>query len=291
MMWSLYRHVGALQPLISASTSSKHAVVRRSFVKTRCSPKSVSSPGGENASSHIAGKTPPPLQPPPTSSTTAESSASGASTILSFPKDNPFTFQMIVATAKTMAADLMVQMVAERKTLEEVDWKRNGIFVVFGFAYLGGFQYWLMVNKYRQWFPTMDVFGKMSFAEKLKYPAGIIDAAKMVVFDITIHLPLMYFPTYYAVKEFVSGDSWNPISWVTGGVSKYRANMQEDLTAMIKLWGPSDCVQFVLPTHIRMPFRHMVSFFWTAYVSFTRGAIEKDTTTTNVVQQEIAPAE
>jgi hypothetical protein len=45
---------------------------------------------------------------------------------------------------------------------------------------------------------------------------------------------------------------------------------------MIKLWGPSDCVQFVLPLHIRMPFRHAVSFFWTAYVSFTRGSIDKE---------------
>jgi hypothetical protein len=196
--------------------------------------------------------------------------------IMSFPKENPFTFQMIVATGKTMAADLMVQTVAEGKSLDEVDWKRNGIFVVFGFAYLGGFQWWLMVNKYRQWFPTMDKFAKMSFAEKLRYPAGILDAAKMVVFDITIHLPWMYFPTYYAVKEFVGGDSWNPVDWVVDGVTKYRVNMVDDITAMVKLWGPSDCIQFILPIHIRMPFRHMVSFFWTAYVSFTRGAIVKN---------------
>lgn len=45
---------------------------------------------------------------------------------------------------------------------------------------------------------------------------------------------------------------------------------------MIKLWGPSDCIQFCLPIHISMPFRHMVSFFWTAYVSFTRGAAGDD---------------
>jgi hypothetical protein len=53
--------------------------------------------------------------------------------------------------------------------------------------------------------------------------------------------------------------------------------MKEDLTAMVKLWGPSDCIQFVLPIYIRMPFRHFVSFFWTAYVSFTRGAIDEET--------------
>jgi len=71
----------------------------------------------------------------------------------SWAKDNAFLFQLGIATVKTSAADLVAQMVAERKTLEEVDWKRNAIFVVFGFAYLGGFQYWLMVTKYRQWFP------------------------------------------------------------------------------------------------------------------------------------------
>lgn len=204
------------------------------------------------------------------------SATAKSNSITSFPKEHPFAFQLLVSTGKTCAADIMVQVVAERKKFDEIDWKRNGVFVLFGFAYLGGFQYWLMINKYRQWFPTMDRFGKLSFAEKLKDTAGILDAAKMVVFDVVVHLPMMYFPTYYTVKEAVNNESYNPIDWAKDGVTKYAGNMKEDLTAMIKLWGPSDCIQFVLPTHIRMPFRHMVSFFWTAYVSFTRGAVEEE---------------
>lgn len=211
----------------------------------------------------------------PSSTSFSSSAASSGISLASFPKTHPFAFQLLVATGKTSAADLVVQVVAERKKFDEIDWKRNGIFVVFGFAYLGGFQWWLMVTKYRQWFPTMDRFAKLSFADKLKDTAGILDAAKMVVFDVVVHLPLIYFPTYYTVKEFVSMNSYNPIDWVKDGCTKYAGNMKEDLSAMIKLWGPSDCVQFVLPIHIRMPFRHMVSFFWTAYVSFTRGAIEE----------------
>lgn len=213
----------------------------------------------------------------PQGTTTRLSSSKGSTSGLSsFPKDHPFAFQLIVATGKTSAADLVVQVVAEKKKFNEIDWKRNGIFVVFGFAYLGGFQWWLMVTKYRQWFPTMDRFAKLSFAGKLKDTAGMIDAAKMVVFDVVVHLPMIYFPTYYTVKEFVSMKSYNPVDWAKDGLTKYSVNMKEDLTAMIKLWGPSDCVQFVLPLHIRMPFRHLVSFFWTAYVSFTRGHIEED---------------
>eukprot|EP00535_Pseudo-nitzschia_heimii_P003795 CAMPEP_0197173314 /NCGR_PEP_ID=MMETSP1423-20130617/296_1 /TAXON_ID=476441 /ORGANISM="Pseudo-nitzschia heimii, Strain UNC1101" /LENGTH=270 /DNA_ID=CAMNT_0042622115 /DNA_START=127 /DNA_END=939 /DNA_ORIENTATION=+ len=221
-----------------------------------------------------------PASPPSTKSATekvaAETAKAGeaSSSSSSFAKENPFVFQLGVATAKTSAADLVAQMVAEKKSLDEVDWKRNFIFVVFGFAYLGAFQYWLMVNKFRQWFPTMDRFAKLSFADKLKDTAGILDAAKMVVFDVTVHLPIIYFPTYYTVKEFVGGKSWNPTDWAKDGVTKYINNAKDDLSAMIKLWGPSDCIQFVLPMYIRLPFRHLVSFFWTAYVSFTRGSLE-----------------
>lgn len=204
----------------------------------------------------------------------ANSSSSGG--ILSFPKDHPFVFQLLVATCKTSAADILTQVMLEKKKFDEIDWKRNGIFVVFGCAYLGGFQYWLMVNKYRQWFPTMDKFAKMGLIEKFKFKAGMLDAAKMVLFDLVVHMPVFYFPTYYTVKEFVGGDSYNPLNWFKDGVTKYAKNMEEDLTAMVKLWGPSDCVQFLLPLHIRMPFRHMVSFFWTAYVSFTRGSIDEE---------------
>jgi len=206
----------------------------------------------------------------------AGSTKEAAGGVASFAKRNPFAFQLIVATGKTSAADIMAQVVAEKKSFSEIDWKRNGIFVVFGAVYLGGFQYWIMVNKYRQWFPTMDSFAKLSFAQKLKDKAGLIDAAKMVLFDICVHMPWMYFPAYYTCKEFVFGRSWSPVDWVNDGCSNYVGNIKEDLTAMVKLWGPSDCIQFALPMHIRMPFRHMVSFFWTAYVSYTRGAVDKE---------------
>eukprot|EP00584_Thalassiosira_punctigera_P007855 CAMPEP_0172533890 /NCGR_PEP_ID=MMETSP1067-20121228/6444_1 /TAXON_ID=265564 ORGANISM="Thalassiosira punctigera, Strain Tpunct2005C2" /NCGR_SAMPLE_ID=MMETSP1067 /ASSEMBLY_ACC=CAM_ASM_000444 /LENGTH=226 /DNA_ID=CAMNT_0013318603 /DNA_START=284 /DNA_END=964 /DNA_ORIENTATION=- len=194
----------------------------------------------------------------------------------SFAERNPFLFQLGVATAKTSAADIMVQVVVDKKKWNEIDYRRNGIFVVFGFAYLGGFQYWLMVNKFSKWFPTRQKFAKLSLAEKLKDKAGMIDALKMVAFDVFVHLPLIYFPSYYTCREIVTGTSWNPLVWVKDGCTKYWNNKEEDCLAMIKLWGPSDCIQFSMPIHFSMPFRHMVSFFWTAYVSFTRGGDDKE---------------
>lgn len=196
----------------------------------------------------------------------------------SFAERNPFLFQLGVATTKTSAADIMVQVVVDKKNWDEIDYKRNAIFVVFGFAYLGGFQYWLLVNKFSKWFPSRQRFASLSFADKLKDTAGMLDAAKMVAFDVCVHLPLIYFPSYYTCREIVTGTSWNPLVWVKDGCTKYWNNMDEDCLAMIKLWGPSGCIQFTMPIHISMPFRHMVSFFWTAYVSFTRGGVEDDDT-------------
>mmetsp|Transcript_11662 Transcript_11662/g.23368 ORF Transcript_11662/g.23368 Transcript_11662/m.23368 type:complete len:283 (+) Transcript_11662:168-1016(+) len=210
----------------------------------------------------------------PSSSSTTSSAAEESTK--SFAESNPFIFQLGVATAKTSAADIMVQVVVEKKKWNEIDLKRNGIFVVFGFAYLGGFQYWLMVNKFNKWFPTRARFATLTLGEKLKDTAGMIDAFKMVAFDVFVHLPLIYFPCYYTCKEIVTGTSWNPLVWMKDGVTKYWNNKEEDCLAMIKLWGPSDCIQFSMPIHISMPFRHLVSFFWTAYVSFTRGGSNEE---------------
>ena len=53
--------------------------------------------------------------------------------------------------------------------------------------------------------------------------AGMIDAIKMVAFDVCIHLPMIYFPAYYTCKEVVTGTSWNPIDWVKdGGVIRWQ---------------------------------------------------------------------
>ena len=166
----------------------------------------------------------------------------------------------------------MVQIVVDKRTVRDLDYKRNAIFVVFGFVYLGGFQYWLMATQYAKWFPTRTSFAKLSLADKLKDTAGMKDVARMVTFDIFVHLPFLYFPSYYTCKEIVVGRTWNPIDWITVGCAKYWSNKEEDLWAMIKLWGPVDCIQFsIMPLHYSLPFRHLVSFFWTAYISFTRG--------------------
>ena len=126
----------------------------------------------------------------------------------------------------------------------------------------------------------MDAFAALPFASKLRSKAGLLDAFRMVCFDVFVHLPLIYFPVFYTVKEFIYGSTWNPFVMSNNGLSKYSANFYKDYSAGLMLWGPSDCIQFTLPVWLRLPYRHFVSFFWTAYVSFTRGAATTGTTGT-----------
>ena len=132
-----------------------------------------------------------------------------AARIAGFPKAQPFVFNLGVAAAKTSAADLMTQTVVEKKSFPNgIDWKRNASFTVFGLPYLGGFQYWLQVNMFRKMFVGTALFARSrrcpAWTRWQKWstpPLSVI--AKQIAFDIAIHMPFMYFPTFYCVKELV----------------------------------------------------------------------------------------
>ncbi|KAJ8602093.1 hypothetical protein CTAYLR_001648 [Chrysophaeum taylorii] len=197
--------------------------------------------------------------------------ATAAARVFAFPKAYPFNFNLIVATLKTSAADILTQTTVERKAPHEIDWRRNASFAVFGFSYLGGFQYWLQVNMFRRWFAGMDRFTQLSFAEKLRDTRGLVTAGKQIFFDCFIHLPFMYYPTFYVVKQAVQGDDTTPDAIVSNGLTKYVTNFLPDQTAMLSVWFPADFIIFSVPLWLRLPTRHVVSFGWTAYLSFLRG--------------------
>ena len=60
-------------------------------------------------------------------------------------KRYPFATQATVATLKTGAADILVQMQVEGRSWEEVDLRRSSLFFLFGFAYLGVAQWGIYV--------------------------------------------------------------------------------------------------------------------------------------------------
>ena len=84
----------------------------------------------------------------------------------------PWTFGVGIATAKTGAADILVQKQIEKR--ENLDWQRVGLFTLFGFAYLGIVQYLIYVNLFSRLFKNAEAFGKMPFREKIRNKEGYV---------------------------------------------------------------------------------------------------------------------
>ena len=178
-------------------------------------------------------------------------------------------FNVILATLNPTVADLITQKNIEGR--KEIDFRRTATFATFGALYLGGAQWFVHVVMYRRMFPTMDRFAKASFKEKLRDKAGMVGAAKQAATDIFFHLPFMYFPVFYTVKESLQGTGGG-LSWMREGFKAYRQNFWADAKVAALVWGPADCIIFAVPMWLRLPSRHVVSFGWNAYLSLTRGS-------------------
>mmetsp|Transcript_20380 Transcript_20380/g.49963 ORF Transcript_20380/g.49963 Transcript_20380/m.49963 type:complete len:89 (-) Transcript_20380:3222-3488(-) len=78
-------------------------------------------------------------------------------------------------------------------------------------------------------------------------------------------------PTFYVLKAVIFSGSADPSIWVSTGLDTYQASLMKDAFDVVRVWLPADLVCFSVPLYLRLPVRHGVSFFWTMYLSFTRG--------------------
>jgi len=197
--------------------------------------------------------------------------ASGGFSYVAFAKANPVANNLIIATIKTGAADLMAQMVIERKPFNEVDWQRNFVFCLFGAAYLGMFQYWYQVNIFKRIFPSVERFTNQSWAAKLQDGPGLVALGGQIGLDLGM-LCFVYLPAFYTFKAAVFSSTYDVTEWVKTGTTSYTKNFQKDAYDVIRVWGPADVCCFSVPLYLRLPVRHIVSFVWTVYLSFVRGS-------------------
>ena len=194
-------------------------------------------------------------------------------TIKRVPKKYPFYFGVIISTIKTSASDLLVQKVVERK--EQIDWKRNAAFATFGCFYLGGFQYFLYVPVFGRLFPCASKFAAKPLRQKVKDIRGMMSLTGQVFLDQCVHHPLMYFPVFYLVKDFVVNDGKMPD--VKKVLADYKLTMEEDLLALWKIWVPSTLLNFAfMPMWARIPWVAGTSAIWTCILSAMRGGTNTD---------------
>ena len=201
------------------------------------------------------------------------SSLSMAARILNYAKEQPYMTNIIVATVKTAVCDLLVQRYIEGK--EAIDWKRNAVFTVFGFAYLGVGQWFIYQTLFKRLFPGMGEFASQTLRQKLANPAGIRALFGQVALDNFVHYPVVYFPIFYTFKEYLQCGTAGEGHAATFGsaMSKYKVNAFEDNTKMWMLWVPGDLMIYAVPLWMRLPLNHGLSFIWTCYLSFLRGGV------------------
>lgn len=186
-----------------------------------------------------------------------------------FAQRYPFANNLLIATTKTAAADLLAQTVISGTPITEIDLQRSLLFCLFGAIYLGGFQYLYQVQIFKRLF-DVDRFTQQPWKDKLRDTEGLQALAAQTVLDLTV-LTIIYLPTFYIFKASVFSGSYDPAVWVSAGLDSYQTNFAKDEVDLIKVWLPADLVCFSVPLYLRLPVRHVVSFVWTAYLSFARG--------------------
>ena len=128
--------------------------------------------------------------------------APGAATLQSnsyvdFAREYPFANNVLIATCKTAAADILAQAVIAQTPLDQLDWLRFGLFAAFGAVYLGGFQYLYQVQVFKRIF-DVDAFTSQPWSDKLRDGDGLRALAAQTALDLFV-LSTVYLPTFYVV--------------------------------------------------------------------------------------------
>jgi len=206
--------------------------------------------------------------------------AAAGRALLAISKSNPVAFGVTFSTIKTSAADLLVQLKFENKKFEDVDWRRNSSFAMFGCFYLGGIQYFLYVPFFGRLFPNAASFAAKPIREKMTDFKGMAAVLGQVFIDQCVHHPLLYFPVFYSLKEVVGGGS------VSDGLTKYSNNYKEDMVALWKVWVPATLFNFTFsPMYLRIPVVASTSLLWTCILSAMRGSNDAPLSTEEALDQ------
>lgn len=130
--------------------------------------------------------------------------------------------------------------------------------------------------------PGIDRFLALPIRARFRDVQGLKGVAIQASIENFFNVAVCYFPAFYTLKLFLEGSgSMNPML----GVRRYIETLPEDLLFAMKVWIPAQTFNFLFcPVWARVSFTAFVSFGFTAYISYMRGAPEElaDKTTTKV---------
>jgi len=199
--------------------------------------------------------------------------ASVSTAINSFFQSQPYLASFLTCSVKASAADAIAQRQEEGSSDEtstelepvsDIDFSRNLGFLLYGGLYTGMAQNFLYTVLYPMWFGTEE-------------SASII--FKEVMADNFIFGPLLCLPIAYAFKAAFTSKEGLTKETLVQGLEKYIEDVRER-GLMMKYWTIWMPVQFltfsVIPSHFRVAFVAVVSFFW-IFILSSVAASERET--------------
>eukprot|EP00729_Bicosta_minor_P007519 gene7519-31562_t len=147
----------------------------------------------------------------------------------------PFISQVLIATVKTSAADVIVQMVVERKEFGEIDWRRNLLFATFGCLYLGGAGHFFYITAFGRIFGVKEMakFCNQGWRAKLQNRAGLKAVFGQVAADCLIIQPVFYWP----------GEPFSAV--LDRFLARYKTTFWEDNFGMTYFWVPANIISAI----------------------------------------------
>lgn len=194
-------------------------------------------------------------------------------------KSRPLAFAVACGCIKDSTCDMVMQAgerSAARSNGVELrhDWRRTGVFALFGATFVGAWQYALFSKALPLVSPVPAGFAAMGLAEKMRHRAGLKSVAALVFVENFINQPFFHFPTLYAIKDGMErqGD-FSITKSLSRGVEEAYEKVVPDNVASLALWVPATVVNgMFMPVWARVPFITLCGCAWTSWLSLNKGA-------------------
>ena len=180
---------------------------------------------------------------------------------------NAFATRFALPTAVAVGAtkNCVCDYAVQKATEERVCWRRNLCFTAFGAIYVGGVQYFI----FNRIFPRLIPGLAATRAERTKSAV-----ATAVVLDNGVHIPFLYLPGFYCMREAAYSPPERPAAeTIDAALQNYVANVKQDALMQAGVLVPVQIVNFAfMPPHMRVPLVVLGGAVWVSLLSFFRGA-------------------
>lgn len=192
---------------------------------------------------------------------------------------NPLAAAVAVGTTKNCVCDLMVQCSCGGTS---IDWRRLGIFTVFGACYVGAAQHVLFNAVFPRLLPGLTQQTRIGVLGAVVLDNFVHSETKKALLMSHAHpyshasmwpcpVPFFYLPTFYCIRELAHSDG-PASSAIATGLRFHREHLVEDVQLQAAIFVPVQLANFGYnPPHLRVPAVVAAGAVWISALSYRRG--------------------